>query len=132
MAYVNISMDELITLVEKNGNFNRERIKSIKMVNGHQLEITVGVAVFLPDIKILLLYNRFQNGRMYFNIVSSGGAKMLMSLLSEMGNNSGFLIFEKNSIAVDINKMISSNINGIHVKDVSMTREQIYLTLSIK
>jgi citrate lyase alpha subunit len=132
MAYVNVSTSELITLIDKNAKYNRDRIKSIKVTNDIQIEITVGVAAFLPDIKVSLRYNKFENGRMYFNIISNGGAKILLTLVSEMAKKGNkYLTLDKSSIVLEVDKVLFDNLKGMKVKEISTSGEQIYFTLSI-
>jgi hypothetical protein len=135
MAYINITMNELVTLAEKNAEYDRDRIRRIKVINQNQLELTVNIGAFFPDIRVVLVYSRLEKGKMYFNVLSSGGVKMLMGLMAEMGknnkNNNNFMSLEKNNVVIDINKMLSDNLNGVRVRDVSMTGEQIYITVSV-
>jgi hypothetical protein len=127
-------MKEFVSLIEKNANYNRERIRTIKTVNENQLEIYVEIAPFLPQAKATLVYNRFERGKMYFNILSSGGIKMLMGIFTEMGGttNNEFIRFDKNNIVIEINKLLSDKFKGIHVKDMNLAGEQIYFTIDIK
>lgn len=138
MAYINVTMNELVTLAEKNAEYDRDRIRRIKVINQNQLELTVNIGAFFPDIRVVLVYSRLEKGKMYFNVLSSGGVKMLMGLMAEMGknnknnkNNNNFMSLEKNNVVIDINKMLSDNLNGVRVRDVSMTGEQIYITVSV-
>jgi hypothetical protein len=132
MAYINVTMNELVTLAEKNAEYDRDRIRKINVINQNQLELTVSIGAFFPDIKVVLVYSRLERGRMYFNVLSSGGVKMIMGLMAEMGKNKdSFMSLEKNNIVIDINKMLSDNLNGVRVKDVSMSGEQIYITVNV-
>ena len=132
MAYINVSMKEMITLLDKNANYNRDRIKSIRAVNENHIEITVGVAAFLPDIKVTLAFVRFERGNMYFNIISNGGAKVLLTLVTEMaGKSNKYITLDKNVMIVDTEKALANSIRGMNIKDISISGEQIYFVVTI-
>ena len=132
MAYINISMIELVSLLETNGTYNRDRIKSIKIVNQNQIEVLVSIGQFFPDIKIGFVYNYFDNGKLYLNVLSNGGIKMLMGLLNELGNNQkNFINIDKTRVSIDINGILATKLKDIKIKDMNIVGEQIYITMSI-
>lgn len=133
MAYINISMIELVSLLETNGTYNRDRIKSIKIVNQNQIEVLVSIGQFFPDIKIGFVYNYFDNGKLYLNVLSNGGIKMLMGLLNELGNNQkNFINIDKTRVSIDINGILATKLKDIKIKDMNIVGEQIYITMNIK
>lgn len=132
MAYINISMIELVSLLETNGTYNRDRIKSIKIVNQNQIEVLVSIGQFFPDIKIGFVYNYFDNGKLYLNVLSNGGIKMLMGLLNELGNNQkNFINIDKTRVSIDINGILATKLKDIKIKDMNIVGEQIYITMNI-
>lgn len=134
MAYINISVPEVMSFADKNLNYDRDRIKSIKLINENQVEIVVSIGRMFPNVKVVLAYSGFREGSMYFNIISNGGIKIVMGLLNEFGNKSfnEYLKLDKTSIEFAINKMLSENLNGVNIRDISIMREQIYVTVDFK
>jgi hypothetical protein len=125
-------MIELVSLLETNGTYNRDRIKSIKIVNQNQIEVLVSIGQFFPDIKIGFVYNYFDNGKLYLNVISNGGIKMLMGLLNELGNNpKNFINIDKTRVSVDINGILATKLKGVKIKDMNIVGEQIYITMNI-
>lgn len=131
MAYVNVSMTEILSFVDKNLEYNRDRIKSIKIINENQIELMVSIGPIFPNIKIVASYNKFENGKIYCNIITNGGIKMLMGLANEMGgkNINDYIAFESNRVIFDVNKLLQSNLKDVSVKDLSISGEQIYVTI---
>ncbi|WP_139903390.1 hypothetical protein [Clostridium thermarum] len=131
MAYLNISLTEAIGFIDKNINYNRDRIKSIKLINGSQTEITVSVGKFFPDMKVVVAFNGYRDGRLYFNIITKGGIKILMGLMNELGgkNLNDYIRLEKDMVQVDVNKFTGDNFKDVKVRDISMSGEQIYVTI---
>lgn len=58
---------------------------------------------------------------------------MLMGLISEMGGKSqkSLMSIEGNNIIFDIDRALGNSLQGMRVKDVNMSGEQIYLTISV-
>ncbi|WP_163192401.1 hypothetical protein [Clostridium thermarum] len=131
MAYLNISLTEAIGFIDKNINYNRDRIKSIKLVNGSQTEITVSAGKFFPDMKVVVAFNGYRDGRIYFNIITKGGIKILMGLMNELGGKTlnDYIRLEKDMVQVDVNKFAGDNFRDVKIRDISMSGEQIYVTI---
>lgn len=131
MAYINLSLTEALGFIDKNLDYNRERIKNIILINDSQIEITVSVGRFFPDMKVLISYNSYIDGRLYFNIITKGGIKILMGLMNEMGGKkiNEFIKLESDRVELDVDKLISNNLKGVKVRDINFTGEQIYVTV---
>lgn len=134
MAYINISMTEAMNFVDKNIEYNRDRIKSIKLVNGNQAEIAVSVGRFFPDMKVVIAFNSYKDEKLYFNIITKGGIKILMGLMNEMGGKTvnEYIRLEKDMVQFDVNKFTTNNLKGVAVRDISMSGEQMYITIDFK
>ncbi|NLM34343.1 MAG: hypothetical protein GX206_02805 [Clostridiales bacterium] len=131
MAYINLSLTEVLGFIDKNLEYNRERIKNISLINESQIEITVSLGRIFPDMKVLVSYNSYINGKLYFNVITKGGIKVLMGLMNEMGGKkiNEFIKLEGERVEIDIDKLISNNLKGIRVRDISFTGQQIYVTI---
>lgn len=133
MAYVNVTMSELINLIKMNEGYDQSRVKDIRLVNGSSIQLTISVGQFFPDIKVVLVFSKFESGRMYFNLQSGGAIKMVMGLINEFANKDGnnYLSIQGNFVIVDMNKIITNNMKGLQIKDMSLTGEQIYITMAV-
>ena len=74
-------------------------------------------------MKVLVSYNSYINGKLYFNVITKGGIKVLMGLMNEMGGKkiNEFIKLEGERVEIDIDKLISNNLKGIRVRDISFT-----------
>lgn len=131
MAYINLSVTEALGFIDKNLEYNRDRIRNISLVNDSQIEITVSVGRFFPEMKVLVSYNSYINGKLYFNIVTKGGIKILMGLMNEMGGKkiNEYIKLEGDKVEIDVDKLISGSLKGVKVRDINFTGEQIYVTV---
>lgn len=134
MAYINISVSEVLKFADKNLNYDKERIKSIKLINESQIEITVSIGKMFPNMKVTLSYNGFREGKLHFNILTNGGIRILMGLLNEFGSPklNDYIKLEKAVVEFSISKLLSDNIQGIEIRDINMNGEQIYVTVDFK
>jgi hypothetical protein len=134
MAYINISMGEFARLIDKNVEYDRERIKSIDVMNENQVVLTVSIGPFFPDMKVALAFNRFEKGKAYFNVLSGGAIKMIIGLLNEINtaNDKNVIRVKDNNLVMDINEVICESLKGTRVKNMSVSGDQIYITLSIE
>ncbi|MDP4144273.1 MAG: hypothetical protein Q8936_07285 [Bacillota bacterium] len=135
MAQINISMREFVILVEKNADYDRQRIRNINVINKNQLELTIGISQFLPSAKVLLVFRKYEKGKMYFNLISGDGVKILMSLAKELiskQEEENYFNIDKNRVVININKLLSDNLKGINIKDVSINEDQVYLSVNIR
>jgi hypothetical protein len=134
MAYINISMSEAMHFIDKNLEYNRDRIKSIKLVNGNQAEITVSVGKFFPDMKVVVAFNSFKEEKLYFNIITKGGVKILMGLMNELGGKTlnDYIRLEKDIVQIEVNKVVSNNLKDVKIRDITMSGEQMYITIDFK
>jgi hypothetical protein len=132
MAYVNISMGELVYIIKQNME-DTERIKDIRVINDCVVELVVSIGPFFPEIKVGLTYNRFSEGRLYLNVLSSGSVKIIMGLMNELykGPNKDVIKFSGQNIIVDVNKVVLESVQGVAVKNINMTGNQIYIETGI-
>lgn len=131
MARLDISISEVLTLIEKNADYDKKRVRKLKVVNDNQIEITVGISSFLPGIKVILIYNKFKNGKLYFNLNSNDTIiNMFMSFIKKTDSEN--LIYVRNKrVIVEINRLLLEKFSGIKILDLNVTGEQIYITLDI-
>ena len=134
MAYVSISMTEIMNFADKNIEYNKDRIKNIRLINGNQAEITISVGRFFPDMKVVVAFSCFKDEKLYFNIITKGGVKMLMGLMNEMGGKTlnEYIRLEKETVQFDVNKFTTTNLKDVKVRDITMSGEQIYVTIDFK
>ena len=133
MAYINITMQELVSLFKQNGNYNTERIKEISVISKTQLQLTVNIGQFFPNINIGLIFNRFEKGKIIFNVMTTGGIKMIMGLINEMSRNipNNCISIEGKNLVFDINKQLLISMKGVIIKDMNVAEDQIYITAHI-
>ena len=133
MAYINITMQELVSLFKQNGNYNTERIKEISVISKTQLQLTVNIGQFFPNIYIGLIFNRFEKGKIIFNVMTTGGIKMIMGLINEMSRNipNNCISIEGKNLVFDINKQLLISMKGVIIKDMNVAEDQIYITAHI-
>jgi hypothetical protein len=131
MAYINVSLTEVLGFLDKNVEYNRERIKKISFITQGQIETTVSVGRFFPDMKVLVSYHSYIKGKLYFNIITQGGIKILMGLMNEMGGKkiNDYIRLENNRVELDVEKAISNSLKGVKVRDINFTGNQIYVTV---
>lgn len=131
MARLNISIGEVLTLIEKNADYDKKRVKKLKVVNDNQIEITVGISSFLPGIKVILIYNKFKNGKLYFNLNSNDTIiNMFMSFIKKT-DSENFIYVRNKRVIVEINRLLLDKFSGIKILDLNVTGEEIYITLDI-
>ncbi|NLZ49166.1 MAG: hypothetical protein GX895_10370 [Clostridiales bacterium] len=131
MAYINLSITEVLGFMDNNLEYNRDRIKNISLINDSQIEITVSLGRFFPDMKVLVSYNSYINGKLYFNIITKGGIKVLLGLMNEMGGKkiNEFIKLDNDRVEIDVDKLISNSLKGVKVRDINFTGQQIYVTV---
>ncbi|MDP4090061.1 MAG: hypothetical protein Q8930_12425 [Bacillota bacterium] len=134
MAYINVSMSEVMAFVDKNMDYDRERVRSIKLVNQNMVEITVSIGKMFPSMKVVLSFSGFREGKLFCSILTNGGARIVMGLMNEFVSKrlSDYIKLDKNSVEIDINGLLSYNLQGITIRDISLTGEQIYITADFK
>lgn len=131
MARLDISISEVLTLIEKNADYDKKRVKKLKVVNDNQIEITVGISSFLPGIKVILIYNKFKNGKLYFNLNSNDTIiNMFMSFIKKT-DSENFIYVRNKRVIVEINRLLLDKFSGIKILDLNVTGEEIYITLDI-
>jgi hypothetical protein len=133
MAYINISMEEFVSFVRKNADYDRERIRDIRVINKNQVQLIISIGQFFPEMKLELGFNRYEKGRLYFNLLSGGASKILVGLMNEMNKNNPDNFFRVNgqNIIIDMDELLSKNLQGVDLKDMSVTGNQIYITLKV-
>lgn len=131
MARLNISMGEVLTLIEKNVDYDKKKIRKLQVVNDNQIEITVGISSFLPGIKVILMYNKYEDGKIYFNLNSNDTIiNMFMGFMKKTDSKSLVYVLNKRVI-VEINKLLLNKFSGVKISNLNINGEQIYVTLEI-
>lgn len=133
LAYISITTTEIMNFVDKNVEYNRDRLKNIRIITENHLEITIKVGPFFPDLKVEIVFNRFENGKMHFDIITGGGIKVLMGLFNEMVSKamSKCIKLEKDKIEFDVNGLLKDNMKDVLVKSITISGEQIYAAIDI-
>lgn len=130
MAHLNISMEEVLTLIEKNADYDKKRIKSLKAVNDKEVEITVGIG-FLPDIRVLLVYNKFKEGKIYFTLNSNDSIiNMFMGFLKKTDKDN-YIYIQNKAVIVKANKFLLKNFSGVQIVDLKIVKKEVYIKLYI-
>lgn len=133
MAYINISMEEFVSFVKKNANYDRERIRDIRVINKNQIQLVISIGQFFPDMKLEIGFSRFERGRLYFNLLSGGASKIIVGLMNEMNKNNpdSFFRLSGQNIIIDIDDLIAQNLQGVTIRDMNITGNQIYITIKV-
>lgn len=133
MAYITISMSEIMDFIDSNVEYNKDRIKGINVVNQNHLELLISVGPFFPTIKATIVFNRFEEDTIYLNVLTNGGVKMLMGLVNEMGNDTmkRYIKIEKGMVEFYVNKLLEENMKGVKIKAINISGEQIYVTIGL-
>jgi hypothetical protein len=133
MAYINISMEEFVSFIRKNADYDRERIRDIRVINKNQVQLIISIGQFFPEMKLELGFNRYEKGKLYFNMLSSGASKILVGLMNEMNKNNPDNLFRVSgqNIVIDIDDILTQNLQGVTLKDMNITGSQIYITIKV-
>jgi len=130
MARLNISMDEVLTLIEKNADYDKKRIRSLSAINDKEVEITVGIG-FLPSIKVILVFNKFKEGKIYFTLNSNDNIiNMFMGFLKKTDGDN-FIYIHNKVVIVKANKFLLKNFSGIQIIDLNIVDKEVYVKLYI-
>lgn len=131
MARLNISISEVLTLIEKNAHYDKKKVRKLQVVNDNQIEITVGISSFLPGIKVILIYNKFKDGKLYFSLNSNDTiTNMFMGFIKKTDSEN--IIYVRNKrVVVEINRLLLDKFSGVKIADLNITGEKIYITLDI-
>lgn len=131
MARLNISIGEVLTLIEKNAGYDKNRVRKLQVVNDNQIEITVGISSFLPSIKVILIYNKFKNGKLYFNLNSNDTIiNMFMGFIKKTDREK-FIYIRNKRVIVEINSILLGKFSGVKIEDLNITGEEMYVTLNV-
>lgn len=133
MAYINISMEEFVSFIRKNAEYDRERIRDIRVINKNQVQLVISIGQFFPDMKLELGFNRYEKGKLYFNLLSSGASRILIGLMNEMNKNNpnNFFRISGQNVIIDVDEILSENLQGVVLKDMNVTGNQIYITIKV-
>ncbi|MDF2502832.1 hypothetical protein [Clostridium sp.] len=131
MARLNISISEVLTLIEKNADYDKKRVRKLQVINDNQIEITVGISSFLPGIKVILIYNKYENGKLYFTLNSNDTIiNMFMGFINKT-DSENFVYVHNKRVIVEINKLLIDKFSGVKISDLNINGEQIYADLEI-
>ncbi|WP_010234116.1 hypothetical protein [Clostridium arbusti] len=131
MARLNISISEVLTLIEKNADYDKKRVRKLQVINDNQIEITVGISSFLPGIKVILIYNKYENGKLYFTLNSNDTIiNMFMGFINKT-DSENFVYVHNKRVIVEINKLLIDKFSGVKILDLNINGEQIYADLEI-
>ncbi|OPJ57311.1 hypothetical protein [Clostridium oryzae] len=133
MAYINISMTEVLAFVNNNIKYDKDRIEKVSIINENQLEMNIKIGPFFPSIRVVLSYNSFRDGKIYLNVITNGGIKMLMGLVNEFGGGitKKHITVDKNSVIVNINDMLNEKLKDVHLESISISGEQVYVKIAM-
>lgn len=133
MAYINVSMEEFVSFVRKNADYDRERIRDIRVINKNEVQLIISIGQFFPEMKLELGFNRYEKGKLYFNLLSGGASKIVVGLMNEMNKNNpdNFFRLSGQNIVIDIDDLIARNLQGVTLKEMSVTGNQIYITVKV-
>lgn len=133
MAYINISMTEVLAFVNNNIKYDKDRIEKVSIINENQLEMNIKIGPFFPSIRVVLSYNSFRDGKIYLNVITNGGIKMLMGLVNELGGGitKKHITVDKNSVIVNINDMLNEKLKDVHLESISISGEQVYVKIAM-
>lgn len=129
MAQINMSINELIYIIKQNID-KLERLRDISITGDRQVELTISLNQFFPNIKTRLIYERFSEGKIYLKLEANGSTKAVLGLLSELYRNQNkdeIMKFAGQSVVFDINKALANNLNGVMVKDLSIRGREIHI-----
>ena len=118
MASINFELCELVDIVKSSVKMPSQ-IRQIGCEND-KIKITVDPGRLSPSFNVFLTYDKFDNGKILFNVNSRGPIKLMLSMIDTVGLSTNNDIWDINSrhFSLDINDYLKSKFNFVKVKDI--------------
>lgn len=124
MAHLNISMEEVLILIERNADYDKKKVRKLRAINDREIEITVGIG-FLPSIKVILMFNKFEKGKIYFTLNSNEGIiNMFMGFLKKTDSEDYIYIHNK-IVIVKANKFLLKRFSGVQIEGLKIANKEV-------
>lgn len=126
MALISISVGELF---ERAREFNLLP-ESIKNLYSNQDEIITEIDLgrFIPDVKMKVIFDSFEEGKALFNIQSPAVVKLPAKFIKR-NIYEDIVVIDRGKLIIDLNRAIEKKTDKVKIKDVDFLNEMFTIKI---
>ncbi len=126
MAIISISVGELFERA-KEFNVLPELIKNL-YTDKNDIVTEIDLGRFIPDLKMKVSFDSFEEGRAVFKIQSPSILK-LPSMLIKRNIYEDIVLVEKGKLIIDLNRAIEKKTDKVKIKDIDFINEMFRIRI---